>query len=71
MEFKNIFSRETGGPSEFYRIPAMITTQNGVTVVCADVRFDGPHDNPNRIDKYVRRSLDSGETWGGIYSGYA
>jgi len=63
MEFKNIFSRETGGPSEFYRIPAMITTKNGVTVVCADVRFDGPHDNPNRIDKYVRRSLDSGDTW--------
>ena len=64
MEFQSIFSAATGGPSEFYRIPAMITTKNGVVVTCADARYDGPHDNPNRIDKYVRRSLDSGKTWG-------
>jgi sialidase-1 len=64
MEFKTIFSAETGGPSDFYRIPSMITTKNGVVVACADARFCSGMDNPNRIDKVVRRSLDSGNTWG-------
>lgn len=64
MNFKTVFGPGTGGPSEFYRIPSMITTKNGVTVACADARFCSGRDNPNRIDKVVRRSLDSGETWG-------
>lgn len=64
MKFKTVFGPGTGGPSEFYRIPSMITTKSGVTVACADARFCSGKDNPNRIDKVVRRSLDSGETWG-------
>jgi len=64
MELKPIFSAAAGGPSEFYRIPAMITTKNGVVVACADARYCAGNDNPNRIDKVVRRSMDSGETWG-------
>lgn len=63
MEFKTIFGPGTGGPSDYYRIPSMITTRSGVVVACADARFFTGADNPNRIDKVVRRSLDSGETW--------
>ena len=63
MEFKTIFGPGTGGPSDYYRIPSMITTKNGVVVACADARFYTGADNPNRIDKVVRRSFDSGETW--------
>lgn len=64
MEFKTVFGPGTGGPSEFYRIPSVITTKNGVTVACADARYCSGMDNPNRIDKVVRRSTDSGKTWG-------
>lgn len=63
MEFKTVFGPTTGGPSEYYRIPSVITTKNGVTVACADARFFTGSDNPNRIDKVVRTSRDSGETW--------
>ena len=63
MKFTTVFGPGTGGPSDYYRIPSMITTKNGVVVACADARFYTGSDNPNRIDKVVRRSLDSGETW--------
>lgn len=64
LDFKAVFAPSTGGPSEYYRIPSVITTDNGVTVACADARYCSGMDNPNRIDKVVRRSTDSGETWG-------
>lgn len=64
MEKKIVFSKASGGPADFYRIPSMVTTKNGVVVACADSRIFVPHDNPNRIDQYIRRSTDSGETWG-------
>ena len=63
MEYITLFGPGTGGPSDYYRIPSMITTKNGVTVACADARFFTGSDNPNRIDKVVRISYDSGETW--------
>lgn len=63
IKFKTVFGANTGGPSEFYRIPSMITTKTGVVVACADARYCTGADNPNRIDKVVRRSFDSGETW--------
>ncbi|MBQ8210278.1 MAG: exo-alpha-sialidase [Clostridia bacterium] len=63
MEFKTVFGPGTGGPSDYYRIPSMVTTKNGTVVACADARFYTGADNPNRIDKVVRRSFDSGETW--------
>lgn len=64
MNFKEVFAPNTGGPSDFYRIPSMITTKNGTVVACADARFCSGMDNPNRIDKVVRRSSDCGKTWG-------
>lgn len=63
MEFIKLFAPGTSGPSDFYRIPSMVTTKNGVTVACADARYYTGNDNPNRIDKVVRRSFDSGESW--------
>lgn len=63
-KFKTVFGTNTGGTSEFYRIPSMITTKAGVVVACADARYYTGADNPNRIDKVVRRSFDSGDTWG-------
>ena len=63
MKFQTVFGPGTGGPSDYYRIPSIITTKNGVVVACADARFFTGADNPNRIDKVVRRSMDSGETW--------
>lgn len=63
MEFTTVFGPGTGGPSEFYRIPSMITTKNKVVVACADARYYTGADNPNRIEKVIRRSTDSGETW--------
>ena len=63
-KYQTIFSADTGGPTEFYRIPSMITTETGVVVACADARYYTKADNPNRIEKVVRISLDSGETWG-------
>lgn len=64
MQYKTVFGPNTGGPSDFYRIPSMITTKNGVVVACADARYYTGADNPNRIDKVIRRSCDSGDTWG-------
>lgn len=63
MEFSTVFGPNTGGPADFYRIPSIITTKNGVVVACADARYCSGMDNPNRIDKVVRRSTDSGKTW--------
>ena len=64
MKITTLFGPGTGGPADFYRIPSVITTDSGVTVACADARFCSGRDNPNRIDKVIRRSEDCGETWG-------
>lgn len=64
VEFQTVFGPDPRGPAPYYRIPSMITTKNGVVVACADARVCSGMDNPNRIDKVVRRSTDSGKTWG-------
>lgn len=64
MDFQTVFGPGLGGPSDFYRIPSLVTTKNGVVVACADARYCSGMDNPNRIDKVVRRSTDNGKTWG-------
>jgi sialidase-1 len=46
-----------------YRIPSMITTQKGTVIAAIDARVDEPGDNPNNIDKVIRRSTDNGNTW--------
>lgn len=61
-EVQTIFSKASGRAGN-YRIPSIVRTKNGVLVACADERFYTGRDNPNRIDKVVRRSLDEGKTW--------
>ncbi|MEG2396729.1 MAG: sialidase family protein [Oscillospiraceae bacterium] len=63
LNVKTIFGPNLGGPCENYRIPSMIVTKNNVVIACADARYFTGGDNPNRIDKVIRRSFDSGETW--------
>jgi len=61
-EVMTIFSKASGRAGH-YRIPSIVKTKSGVLVACADERFYTCRDNPNRIDKVVRRSLDNGLTW--------
>lgn len=58
-----LFDKNIGNASH-YRIPAMVSLGNNKVVACADERFFGCGDNPNRIDKVVRISDDNGVTWG-------
>ena len=60
--FNQVFSRATGN-ADNYRIPAIVKTKSGVIVACADERYYTGADNPNRIDKVIRRSTDGGVTW--------
>ncbi|AOZ73295.1 hypothetical protein BK816_08405 [Boudabousia tangfeifanii] len=46
-----------------YRIPSLLTTQNGVVLAGADQRETIPNDAPNKVNFVLRRSLDSGRTW--------
>lgn len=46
-----------------YRIPSLITTSTGTLIAAADARVDKAGDNPNNIDKVIRRSFDNGDTW--------
>ena len=49
--------------AEYYRIPSLIVTKKGTVIACADARHTDSADNPNRIDKVIRRSEDHGVTW--------
>ncbi|MDE6758414.1 MAG: glycoside hydrolase [Clostridia bacterium] len=59
---QTVFSKEYGRAGN-YRIPSIIKTKRGTLIACADERFFTCRDNPNRIDKVVRRSEDDGLTW--------
>lgn len=48
--------------SKNYRIPALVTTKNGVVIAAIDKRIDHGGDWGN-IDTVIRRSLDGGKTW--------
>lgn len=61
-QIQTIFSKESGN-ADNYRIPSIVKTKSGMLVACADERFFTCRDNPNRIDKVVRRSKDNGATW--------
>ena len=63
LNVQTVFARQFGR-ADNYRIPSVIRTKAGTLVAAADERFFTARDNPNRIDKVVRRSTDNGETWG-------
>lgn len=57
-----LFYRGLAGYENF-RIPALLTTKEGVVIATADGRKEVAGDNPNHITRVVRRSLDGGDTW--------
>lgn len=57
-----VFSPNTS-PADYHRIPSLLLTDDNVLIACADARYDSFYDNPNRIDKVIRRSFDFGSTW--------
>ncbi|MDD5508087.1 MAG: exo-alpha-sialidase [Bacteroidales bacterium] len=62
LEHKLLFSGGDYGSVNF-RIPAVITADDGSIVVAVDARRDVPGDLPNNIDIMVRRSTDMGDSW--------
>ncbi|MDP6634922.1 MAG: exo-alpha-sialidase [Phycisphaerae bacterium] len=46
-----------------YRIPGLVTTNNGVLAAVYDVRYRGWGDLPGDIDVGMSRSTDGGKTW--------
>lgn len=50
--------------SKFYRIPALVTANDGTLIAVADKRIENNNDLPNPIDIVARRSTDGGKTWG-------
>lgn len=60
---QKVFNQGTGN-ADNYRIPALVVTNKNTVIACADERFFTATDNPNKIDKVVRRSFDDGKTWG-------
>ncbi len=55
------FPKGTAGNNVF-RIPAMITMQNGELLAVADARYDQPNDG-NGLDTIASVSKDGGKTW--------
>ncbi len=49
--------------SRLFRIPAMITLNNGGIMTSADIRYGDGTDSPANIDTCVRVSEDNGLTW--------
>lgn len=49
--------------SPAFRIPSMLTTDEGVIMAAADIRFGDSDDSPNNIDIGLRTSSDGGATW--------
>jgi len=61
-EFVSVFVAGEQGYA-CYRIPAMVTTRNGVVLAVADGRLTGCSDIPNPLDLVLKRSRDQGRTW--------
>lgn len=49
--------------SKFYRIPAIITAEDGSLITATDKRKNNMLDLPQDIDVVIRRSTDNGKTW--------
>ncbi len=60
--FQALFDNGYAGSAN-YRIPALLTTQDGTLLASADQRESSASDAPNDINTVVRRSTDGGATW--------
>ena len=52
-----------GGNGKNYRIPSLITLDNGWLVAAADMRWQTTADSPQNLDTIVSVSRDGGKTW--------
>lgn len=46
-----------------YRIPGLVTSNQGTLLAFCDARVNKPGDPPNKIDLVMKRSIDGGRTW--------
>jgi len=53
----------TDGIPHTFRIPSLVTTNNGTLLAIGDGRLNSSADVPSRIDFYIKRSTDNGTTW--------
>jgi len=60
-----LFSPGDDGIKEF-RIPSLITTNEGTLLAVCDARVNRSGDLPNHINLAIRRSTDNGKTWSAI-----
>lgn len=63
------FISSTTGGSEYFRIPALITTNDGTLVAAADARWNNLYDRGNK-DTIVSYSTDNGTTWNYSFPNY-
>ena len=60
---KDMLFTNTNKENIHYRIPALLTLQNGDILAFADKRTGGAGDLPNQIEVYVRKSTNNGTNW--------
>lgn len=60
---------DSDNPSHWYRIPSMVTLDDGTVVAAADARWDGGMDGGGN-DVITARSTDNGDTWSYTWAGY-
>ncbi len=58
------------GGSNNFRIPAMVTTKDGIIVAAADARWNTAGRDGGNIDTVVSRSTDGGATWSYTFANY-
>ena len=63
FEQTDVFVAGQDGIAE-YRIPVLLTSNQGTLLAFCDARVDKPGDSPNNIDLVMKRSTDNGKTWG-------
>ena len=56
-----LVKEDTG--SSYFRIPALLTLDNGWILASSDIRWRTSADNPQNLDTIVSISRDGGETW--------
>jgi len=63
LEQTEVFVAGQDGVAQ-YRIPVLVTSNQGALLALCDARVDRLADAPNNIDLVMKRSVDGGKTWG-------
>lgn len=59
----NIYEAGDSTGANYFRIPALLTLENGTVISSADARYGGTHDAKSNIDIAFSKSVDNGNTW--------